>query len=47
MTSIGRYGDLTYFPTIRIEDSFRAVNGGDEKYFIIPVRENPDPRGQG
>jgi hypothetical protein len=41
MTSIGRYGHLTYFPTIRVEDSFCAVNGGDEKYFIGDTYFNP------
>ena len=40
-TSIGRYGHITYCPTIRIEDSFSAVNAGDEKFYIGDTYFNP------
>lgn len=40
ITSIGRYGHITYFPTIRIKDSFSAVNARDEKLDIGDTYSN-------
>lgn len=39
-TSIGRYGDITYLPTIMIENSFSVVNARDEKLDIGDTYSN-------